>query len=306
MIPQFSMICFASAIEPLRVSNRMGGRKIFTWNLVSETGEPVQSSNGTRLMVDYSLQDVDFASVILVCSSFQPELYETKSLLAWLVRQARNGACLGALDTGSHILATAGLLNKYRVTMHWESIPAFEEEFPFIEVTHRKFEIDRDRFTCAGGTACLDMFLSLIQSQFGREFALNVSEQFIYQNREAFSDQKMDTIYKLDLHNSKLLSVIEIMESNIEEPLDCEYLASLVNISRRQLERLFKAYLDASPAKYYSKLRLTRGKQLLQQSKLTITEISIACGFMSSSDFSRAYKNFWGVPPCRDRQIQQG
>lgn len=303
LIPQFAMMAFSGAVEPLRVANRMSGRRLFAWEILSVDGEPVTASNGIRVVADHSIQDVERTEVLIVCSSFQPELYETPPLLRWLNRQARGGARIGALDTGCHILAKAGLLDGHEVTLHWEAIPAFQEEFPHITVSRKIFVADRDRFSCAGGMSSLDMQLHFISRYAGRDIAMKVAEQFIYEHSRKSELQRLDNAFKFGVHNSKLLTVLDIMESNLEQPIECEKLSRLVKISRRQLERLFRTHMQSSPAEYYLRLRLNRGKQLLQQSSLSVLDITLACGFSSPSAFARAYRTAFGHPPSSDRNI---
>ncbi len=303
LVPQFAMLAFSGTVEPLRVANRMSGRKMFTWEVLSVDGAPVTASNNIQIVADHAIQTVEHTDVLIVCSSFQPECYESRPLLAWLNKQARHGARIGALDTGCHILAKAGLLDGYRVTLHWEAIPAFQEEFPHISVSRKIFEVDRDRFSCAGGMSSLDMQLHFINQYVGRELGVTIAEQFIYEHARKSEHQKMDNVFRLGLHNTKLLTVLELMESNLEEPLEGETLANLIGISRRQLERLFRRHLQSSPSEYYMRLRLDRGRQLLQQSSLSVTDIALACGFSSASSFARAYRTVFGYPPSRDRDI---
>ena len=303
LIPQFAMMAFAGIVEPLRVANRMSQHRLFTWEVLSEDGQPVTASNGIQIVADRAVHEVERTQLLIVCSSFQPELYETKTLLAWLKKQASHGARIGALDTGCHLLAKAGLLDKYQVTLHWEAIPAFQEEFPHIKVSRKIFEVDKDRFSCAGGMSALDMQLHFISQYAGRELAVKVAEQFIYEHARKSQHQRLDNAFKYGLHNIKLLTVLEIMESNLEQPIESEQLAVLVNISRRQLERLFRTHLQSSPVEYYARLRLTKGRQLLQQSSLSVMEIALACGFSSASAFARAYRLLFEHSPSRDRNI---
>lgn len=306
LVPQYSMIALLSAIEPLRIANRLSGQQLYSWMLVTENGSTVPASNGMTLLTDMSMKDVDVDVVtkLIVCSSFNPEDYDNKVTFNWFKLLSRKGIVIGALDTGCHILARAGLLDGYQVTMHWEAVPAFQEEFPNISVVDKLFEIDRNRISCAGGIAALDMVLHIIQDIHGRELALGVSEQCINAKIRDESDQQREKLsIRLGIHNAKLLKIIEVMNDNLENPLSSQELALYVHISVRQLERLFKQHLEDTPSGYYLKLRLECSRQLLQQSAMNVMEISIASGFNSSSHFSRAYRSHFGVSPKSDRVI---
>ncbi len=139
LVPEFSMIGFFSAVEPLRVANRLCGRQLFSWHIFSVGGEPVPASNGMTIVADAPISAVERFPTVMVCASFEPERHASKPLLAWLRRLDRQGTRLGALDTGTCILARAGLLDGHRATLHWEAVPAFAEQFPDVEVTHELF-----------------------------------------------------------------------------------------------------------------------------------------------------------------------
>ncbi|HXH01785.1 MAG TPA: GlxA family transcriptional regulator [Candidatus Competibacteraceae bacterium] len=302
LVPQFSMMAFFSAVEPLRVANRMAGRQLFSWHAYSLDGQPVAASNGMTVVAEAAIADVDYVPTLIVCAGFDPQQAEHKPLLGWLRMLARKGAALGGMDTGPHILAKAGLLDGCRVTMHWEAVPAFREEFPHIEVSDELFEVDGNRFTCAGGTAALDMMLHMIARKHGHALAVAVSEQFIHDRiRDRRDHQRMQLSSRLGVHNAKLLKIVEAMHQHLEDPLDSEALAALGGVSARQLERLFRVHLKDTPSGYYLKLRLERARHLLKQSDMSVMEVAMACGFGSASSLSRAYRARYGLSPRQDR-----
>ncbi len=303
LIPKFSAMAFFSAIEPLRVANRLAGRPLFSWQALSLDGAPVEASNGMRLVVDGAIEDVAAAPTLIVCAGFDPGRYESKSLLAELRRRARAGVTLGALDTGAHVLATAKLLAGVRVTMHWEAVAAFREEFPGIDVSDELFEVAGAIFTCAGGTAALDLMLDMIGRKHGTALAVAVSEQFIHDRIRASSDhQRMTLSTRLHVTNAKVLSIVRSMEANLEPIVDLAGLARDAGISPRQMERLFRTCLATSPAAYYRGLRLKRAQELLRQTDLSVIEIAMATGFSSDTVLSRRYREHFGITPRADRR----
>ncbi len=216
----------------------------------------------------------------------------------------RRGADLGAICTASHILARAGLLDHSRCTIHWENLPSFCEDFPEIEVTTELFEIDRNRFTCSGGTAAIDLMLNMIGRQYGHELAAQVADQFMHERiRDQHDRQRMSLPARLGVRHPKLLSVISLMEENLEEPMGRGQLARGAGLSTRQLERLFRKYLNRSPARYYLELRLNKARLLLLQTNMSVIDVALACGFVSASHFSKCYRDFYGRTPRRERAI---
>ena len=164
---------------------------------------------------------------------------------------------VGAVCTGTYVLAKAGLLDGHRCTVHWENQDSLREQFPEIDVTEELFEIDRTRFTCAGGTAAIDMMLALIARQLGQEVASGVTDQLIHHRmRDGDERQRMELRSRLGVAHPKLISVVAEMERCIEQPLSCVDLADGAGLSTRQLERLFRKYIGQVPTRYYLGLRL--------------------------------------------------
>jgi transcriptional regulator GlxA family with amidase domain len=303
LVPRFSMMAVTSAIEPLRVANRLSGRALFSWHLFSPDGAPVQASNGLPIVVDAAIEAFAGVPTLVVCPSFDPQLFETKPLLAALRRIARGGVTMVAVDTGAHFLARAGLLEGLRVTMHWEAVPGFREEFPGIEVSEELYEIAGRVVTCAGGTAALDMMLEMIRLKHGEALAVAVSEQFIHDRiRDRASAQRMPLESRLGTGNGKVVRAVAMMEAALERPVATPALAARLGVTARQLERLFRHHLGTTPGHHYLGLRLARARQLLQQTETTMAEIAVATGFSSPSCLSRAYRGRYGVAPRADRR----
>lgn len=304
LIPNFSMIAVTTAIEPLRLANRASGRELYAWHLFSPDGKPVTASNGIALAAEGPVEGTGNFGTVILCSGIDAHLYKDRNVFAQLRKLDRKGADIGALCTGTHVLARAGLLDGYRCTVHWENLAALTEDFPAIEATEELFEIDRNRFTCAGGTAALDMMLNMIARQHGYELAAAVADQFMHERiRDEHDQQRMALSARLGVHHPKLMSVIRLMGEHLEEPLDRAKLAKSAGLSSRQLERLFRKYLNRSPARYYVELRLNRARLLLLQTNMPIIDVALACGFVSASHFSKCYRDFFGKTPRHERGI---
>ena len=253
-------------------------------------------------MPDRAIGDVEQVDSVIVCAGIDPQLFNDKATLGWLRSMARHGTYIGGVSAGSFVLARAGLLNDYRCTIHWEYLASFTEEFPDVDVTASLFEIDRDRFTSAGAEATLDMLLYLIAQQHGYDLSVMVAEQFSHMSMHGENEpQRMPLRQRLRISHPKLIAIIEQMEHNLEEPLGREALAESVGLSTRQMERLFEKYLRKSPAKHYLELRLKRAQLLLMQTSMSILDVSVACGFVSASHFSKSYREMFKRPPRQER-----
>jgi len=302
LVPLFPMMGFAAATEPLRAGNRLSGRQLYAWRVVSADGRPVTASSGIDIVADLSLEEVERLDTLFVVAGLEAHKYQDRQVFAGLRRLSRRGCRIGAISAGSYLLARAGLLAGYRSTIHWENAAAFREAFPDIDVREELFEIDRDRLTCSGGTAALDLMLCLIDLEHGRELATKVAEQFIHERiRGTHDHQRMALRNRLGISHPKMLAVIGDMEQHLEHPLSRSALAERAKLSTRQLERLFRQYLNRTPTRYYLELRLLRARHLLTESTLSILDVALACGFVSASHFSKCYRECFGKTPREER-----
>ncbi len=304
LLPRFSLMPFSSVVEAMRIANRMSGRELYRWSFLSSDGKPVPSSCGLAIPVCGVLDPALDAECIVVCGGLDVHLVNCRQVQSWLRRMDRRGLDIGAVCTGTHVLARTGLLNGYRCTIHWENMAGFLEDFPEIEITSELFEIDRGRFTCAGGTAAVDLMLNVIGRQHGHELAAAVADQLMHERiRDQHDRQRTSLLARLGVRHPKLLAVIDLMERSLEEPLPRAERAREAGLSTRQLERLFRKYLRRSPARYYLELRLHRARLLLLQTNMSVIDVALACGFVSASHFSKCYRDFFGRTPRKERGL---
>ncbi|HEY2037452.1 MAG TPA: GlxA family transcriptional regulator [Steroidobacteraceae bacterium] len=308
LVPRFSMMAFAAGIEPLRSANRLSGTRLFEWQLVSADGSPVEASNGIAVATRGSLAELGKVDMIIVCAGLEaPEVERSVKLHHQLRRLAHHGTIIGAISSGSFLLAEAGLLAGRRCTVHWEYLEAFRTRYPELEVTEDLFVIDRNVFTCSGGTAALDMMVHFVSQVAGSRLALGVAEQFIHpQVRTQEEQQRLDLHARYRIENPKLIQVISLMERTLDEPMELREMARRANISVRQVERLFREQLGSSPKTFYLDLRLAKARTLLRRTLGSLRTIALECGFGSPSHFCHAYKRRYGIPPTHERRSFTG
>jgi transcriptional regulator GlxA family with amidase domain len=302
LLDQFSLINLASAIDTMRIANRMSGRELYSWELTGEGGESVACSAGTRFLLNGDLPEVARDDVLLVIGGVDVAAATTPRVLSWLRRGARSGAAIGGLCTAAWSMAQAGLLDGKRATIHWENHDSFAEEFPDVTLTKSVFTVDGKRMTTAGGTASVDLMLHLIAQDHGEDLAALVADQLIYSSIRTDQDtQRLSIPTRIGVRHPRLSHVVGEMEQNIEEPISPSILAEQVGMSTRQLERLFRRYLSRSPKRYYMELRLSKARNLLLQTDMSIINVALACGFTSPSHFSKCYRAQYGRTPYRER-----
>lgn len=299
----FSMIAFSNAIEILRMANYLVGEDIYQWSVITPDGLPVQASNGLSFLKTTTLENAGIPDVLLVCGGIDVQDAVDPSVIRLLTQVSKQDIWLGSVCTGSYALAKAGLLDGYRCTIHWENMASLCEEFPYINFMEELFVIDRNRCTCAGGTAPLDLMLAFVSARFGKNLVAEISDQFmVVRARDSKDQQHIPVAARVGYSHKALVEVSALMEANIEEPLTLDELARLAGLSQRHLQRMFRHTLSMTPMHYYLNLRLRRARALLLQTEMSIMSITVACGFQSSCHFSKSYRTLFGYSPSVERR----
>lgn len=304
LIPGYSQLGFACALEALSLANLHPSEQVFyAWRLIGETGAPVPAYNGVTTAVDAALPELDRNETLVVCAGDRAGEGSSRAILNWLRRETRKGMDFGALSSGTYTLALAGLLAGKRVTTHWQYHDALTELLPDVIIENGLFSVDGRVFTTAGGAASMDMMLDRILSDYGAELATWVADQMVYTDpRAATQGQRLSRRARPDMRHGKLGMALQIMENNLEDPLRPDEIAKVIELSTRQLERLFAKHLGMSPKRHYLQLRLEKARGLLRQTSLSVTDICVACGFQSLSHFSKSYRNAFGLSPGQEKR----
>lgn len=306
-LPDYSFIALSSAIETLRMANRVLQQELYEWTIASMEGLPVVASNGLSLTPTLAMREVGLADIVFVCGGVNIEQAVTPEVVTVLRRVAVQQAALGSLCTGAYALAKAGLLDQCKAAIHWENKFSAQELFPKVMFSDKLFVIDKKRYTCAGGTSSLDLMLNLIKEQHGIATAALISEHFtLGRIRDDQECQYTPMSARVGFFQANLVEIAALMAANLEEPLSMNEIAALVGISRRQLERLFQRHVGETPTKYYMNLRLRRARELLLQTAMPVTEVAIVCGFVSAAYFSRCFREVFGCSPSAERVNHKG
>ena len=304
LVPDFPMLTFAAALDPLRQANRIAGRSLYKWIFLSIDGAPVLSSAGVPMPIDYAIGDSPKCDLVIVCAGLNHTKAYKPAVFRWL-RDLQSRACvLGGICAGPFVLAKAGLLEGRRCAVHWELLAAFQEEFPRCIGTNEIFAVDGLFITSSGGTVTLDMMLYIIAASKGRDLAAAISDQFNHPEiRQQDSSQRMPAQARFGIRNAKLVEIVKAMETSIQNPVDLQVLARRVQLSTRQIERLFVEHLGKTPSAFYAGLRMARARDLILQTDLPIPDVAQICGYMSVSRFGRIYRAHYGMTP---REVRLG
>ena len=301
-IEGFALLSYASMVEPLRAANLLARRTLYEMINIGAGDGPIASSGAAVVMPQATVGDDLKLDYLFVVAGGDPTTFQDRRVMAWLARMGRAGVQLGGVSGGPVILAQAGLMRGRRMTVHWEHAEALAEISPHLLIERTLFVIDRDRVTCAGGTAAVDLMHALISNHHGVPFARLVSDWFMHTEiRPSAGPQRGGLVARVGVNNAAILDAVAAMESHVAEPLDLSELAQVTGLSKRQINRLFQEKLGRSTMGYYRDLRLEKAQNLLRNSPLSLTEIALATGFANSSHFSDLYTRNYGQPPSTGR-----
>ncbi len=298
LIEGFALMSYASAIEPLRACNLLTQRTPYEIHHLAVEGNLPVSSSGARIPTTMTLEENAELDLVLVMAGGDPALVDIPKLSHWLHQQASRGVLLGGVSGGPVILARSGLMEGRRMTAHWEHIQSLENHAPKLIVEHSLYVRDRDRLTCAGGTAAFDMMHALIAEQHGSELASQVSEWFVHADiRPGELAQRAGIAERYDVSNRAVIVSIEAMENHLADPLELTQLASLSGLGGRQLNRLFQQQLNTSAIQFYRELRLRKAHELLTSTSWSVEGVALATGFANGAHLSRRFTQFHGLTP---------
>ena len=302
LLPQSSLMSLAATLDTMRAANRISRRRLFEWQVTTLDGEPAKLSCGQKIHPDTSFSEHCSGDLLICIASFGHQKYMQAQQLAIFKKQAKNFSYIGAVDSGSWILARAGYLRGRSATTHWEDLEDFRDSFPAINVRPDRYVIDGKYFTTGGAAPTIDLFLHLIRSRFSHTLALEVASVFIYDGKHSADvPQPLVSLGALQETQPKITAAIRLMEQHIDTPLSTTQIAQQLFISSRNLELLFRRQLSTSPQRYYKRLRLQAARRLVLDSEHNMQEIAVRCGFNSLAAFSREFKRFFQLSPLQYR-----
>ena len=303
LLPGFSMVTLGAAADLLSVAGGLAGPSLYTSHTIGIDGMPVEASSGLVVVPKLSIEQASDFFIVLVVSNIDfAEFYDERAA-SWLRRQARAGSRIGSLGSGAVFIAKTGLLDGYRCTTHWRLFAEFARRFPAVVLTRDLFSIDRDRLSCAGGTAVLDLILALIAQDHSHEQAAEAAELLLHTRiRPSTESQRMAVQWRFNLTDKRLVRAIMLMEETLEKPASLPELTMAAGMSNRQFQRLFSRELGQSPARFYLELRLKHARMLLQRSTGSILDVALECGFSDPSHFTRQYRQLFGETPGQARR----
>lgn len=303
VLPESSIMSLASVLDPMRAANRVAGKTLFEWKILSPDGEPVLLTCGVSIAVDGAFSARAQGDCLLVIGGFNLDRHAQTPFIASLQACARHFSVVAGIESGCWLLARCGLVNGRAATAHWEELEDFALAFPDVSVRADRFVTDGKFWTSGGASPTFDMMLHMIRQRFGSTVALDVASIFVYDETHASTDaQPLVSLGRMEALDPELARAIRLMERTLDRPLSIAALALRAGQSQRKLEMRFARALGISPGNYYLRLRLQTAQRLVSDTQLSIREVALRCGFDSLSSFSRAFKRQYGASPMKLRQ----
>jgi AraC family carnitine catabolism transcriptional activator len=301
LCPGFPLYSVAAALDVMRHANRFAGAEYYRWTLLSEDGGTVMDGNGIPLAPGCDITEAGIFDRAFIVAGFDASQIDQPRLGRWLARQARSGCVIGGISNGAFLLAAVGLLNHYSATTHWEDFESFRLLFPEVRARYQRFVIDRNRISCAGGSATLDLLLELARQDLGNEVALKISRQMLMQEQSVVlpgtASRKPDRVYSPPVQRA-----LSLIEAGVGQSITVNELAARIGISRRELLRLFKRELNNTPSRVLGQRRLDRARSLILNTGLPMATIAESVGFSSQSHLTSSYHTQFGITPAQQRR----
>lgn len=294
---------YASAMEPLRACNLLAEQPLYDIRHIAARRHQAHSSSGAIVPATDDLDESLDADMVLVVAGGNPLAEDNPALDHWLRYQAGRSVLMGGVSGGPLILARAGLMDGRRMTVHWEHAQALSQLSQRLIIERSLYVRDRDRLTCAGGSAALDMMHALIAERHGPALAARISDWFVHTTiRSGELAQRASIAERFRVVDNAVIQSIEAMENHMADPLELPQLASLAGLGGRQLNRLFQRELASSTIQFYRGLRLQKAHELLLSTSWSLHDIATATGFANGAHLSRQFTRFHGQSPSQVRR----
>lgn len=309
LLPNFTLTAFSGFVDMLRLSADDGDYSKpvrCAWSVIGDTLAPVRASCGIKITPWETFDDAEpFDYVVVVGGLLHSGPQAGPETLDFIRRAASGGATIVGICTGVFALMRAGVLDGHRTCVSWFHYWDFIERFPAVDpdllIADRLFVIDRRRITCSGGRASIDVAAAILLRHFDHATVQKALRILLVGEMQKGNAPQPHPPGLEPATHPKVKRAILLMEQHVGRALPLEELACKLDLSARQLERLFKAETGRSPQAFAKQVRLRTAAWLLTSSDRTVADIASSCGFADASHLGREFRKQFGVPPATYR-----
>ncbi len=289
LFESFSALCLANTVEPLRAANKLSGKRLYYWRFLSLDGKSLKSSSDMQVSAQARLTDCQ-GDMLVVMPSYDFLRHANPVTTRALRAAAARYRVMAGFDTGSWLLARAGLLDGHRATIHWQELQGFAETFPDLHSERSRFVRDGNRITCSGAQASFDLMLDLIGQSHGQALRLEVAALLM---GSEMSSNPVPQVRR----THRTADALSLMQANLEHPLTIRALARQLGYGQKALEQRMRSDLGTTPQSVYRRLRLIEAKRLVIETNMGVMEIALRCGYRDPSALTRAFRSEFGTTP---------
>jgi transcriptional regulator GlxA family with amidase domain len=226
----------------------------------------------------------------------------------WLNRCGASVRRIAAVSTGIYALASTGVLKGRQVTTHWRFAQPLARKFPEVHVNYTaSFLKDGMFYSCGGGTAAIEMTLSLIEEDYGVQVALSVARELVVELRPPGGDRHQIESFDYQVSPTERLADLPAwIAAHLRGNLSVEALAKRTSLSPRHFGRLFKRAFKTTPAHFVEQLRLDEARRRLLVPRHNVDSVAASVGFASAVAFRRAFGRCFGASPSNFRSPPSG
>jgi transcriptional regulator GlxA family with amidase domain len=288
------------AFTVARVGSPDGGlQRCYDVVLIGVTGRTFVAESGAIFKTHKTLEAAPLLDTVVIPGGRGIRSPEVTSKIAnWLTERKSLRRIVG-VSTGAYAVAASGLLEGRQVTTHWRFAPSLAREFPTIQVNRAaSFLKDGPFYSCGGGTAAIEMTLSLIDEDYGKAVALGVARELVMDLRPPGEQQSDIKPYNYELDPTERLADLPAwIVAHLQSNLSIESLAKRTSLCPRHFSRLFKQLYDTTPAAYVEQMRLNEARRRLLSSRNSVSTVAASVGFKSADAFRRAFERRFSVTP---------
>lgn len=249
-----------------------------------------------------AIQKTDLIIIPAVDGDITQALEANRAFLPWLTEQYKNGAEIASLCLGAFILASTGLLNGRKCATHWMAANAFRSMFPEVTLVTEKIITDEKGIYSSGGAfSYMNLILYLIEKFTSREMAILAAKVFAIEIER--DNQLSFTIFQgqKDHEDETVKKAQAFIETNFQERITIDQLASMFALGRRNLERRFKKATANTVVEYIQRVKIEAAKISLESSRENVNEVMYKVGYVDPKAFRVTFKKMTGLSPMQYR-----
>jgi transcriptional regulator GlxA family with amidase domain len=277
---------------------------LFKIHLAGLSNESLLNDGLYKISTDQikSIKKTDLVIIPAMYGNLQKAVELNKEFIPWIIKQYNLGAEVASLCLGAFLLASTGLLEGRKCATHWLAANDFRKMFPDLNLVEDKIITDEQGIYSSGGAySSLNLILYLVEKYAGREIAVFCSKAFQIDIQRDSQSPFMIFKGQKEHKDQSIIKAQEFIESNFQNKITVDELASMLALSRRNLERRFKKATANTVVEYIQRVKIEAAKMSLESSRENVNEVMYKVGYSDPKSFRVTFKKITGLSPIQYR-----